>query len=236
MTAATLLVWNTAGRPKVPAEKGIMLGDATCAICGLTQPATADIDKALGKNFADRGHIQDMGSSRVCEGCLWACTGRPPASLRMWSIIVAPGMPPSHPKAWLQVPGLYLFNRAAPQPLTDLLASPPDGEWLATVAISAQKHVIPYASTNHGTGRWTIRVEDHDITATPQQWQKAHAAAIALRRMGVPAEAVMSGEPRFVKTPQMLADWRQLNDQLLPWLGSPLLDLALWTITKETMK
>jgi hypothetical protein len=236
MTAATLLVWEAAGNPRVPAEKGIQPGHAPCAICGLSQPATADIDKALGKNFADRGHIKDLGSSRVCEGCLWACTGRPPASLRMWSVIVAPGMPASHPKAWLRVPGLHLFNPAAPQALTDLLAAPPDSEWLATVAISAQKHVIPYASTNQGGGKWTIRVEDHDVTATPDQWRTVHTAAITLRRMGIPADAVMAGEPRFVKTADALTAWRKINDQLTPWLGSPLLDLALWTITKETMK
>lgn len=238
MTAATLLVWDAAGRPDVPPPNGRLLTptEASCALCGELQPVTADVDKAMGTNFSDRGHIRDRGSNRICTGCLWCVSGRPPASLRMWSIIVAPGMPPSNPKAWLQTPGVHLFNRSAPGPLALLLAAPPVGEWLATVAVSAQKHVLPYASTNHGPGRWRIRVEDHHVSATPAEWRLVHATARALRSLGVPADAVMDGQPRYITTPHQLATWRALNDQLRPWLGSPLLNLALWTITKETMK
>ena len=241
MTAATRLVWALAGSPEVAAAsvaKLLVDYEAACAMCGAIEPQTAQADKALGANFADRSHMRH-GGDRICRACLWCCSGKPPATLRMWTVIAAPGetLPDSHPKAWLQdTPGLALINRANPAPLAATLAHPPAGEWLVSVAISAQKHVLPYAVTNRGDGTWTIRVEDHNITATPAQWAHVHRHAMALRKLGVPAEDVEAGTPRYITTPDALAMWREHNAELRPWLGSPILSLALWTITKGTMQ
>jgi len=243
MSAATRLVWELAGEPNVAAESVRRLLDdseetATCLICGSITCWSADAGKALGANFTDHSYRRYPGSTRICEACLWCCSGKPPATLRMWSIIAAPGfrLPSSNPKAWIQdTLSLYLFNRSTPELLAAILADPPDSEWVASVAISGQKHVLPYAEVNHGAGQWTVRVEDHNVTATPGQWATVHYAAVRLRRLGVPAESVMQGIPQYIKTRDDLGTWRALNDTLTPWLGSPLLDLALWTITKETM-
>lgn len=233
---ATRLIWQLAGSP----APSMPLAEQTalCAVCGIESPITGQVDKVLGANFGDRGHLK-RETSRICPACAWCCSGRPPATLRMWSIIAAPGhdLGPSHPKAWLQdTPGLTLLNRATPGPIAAILTSPPGGEWAVTVAYSGQKHVVPYADTNHGTGRWTIRVEDHHITSTPGEFARVHTHAMALRRLGVPGDSVRIGEPRNIKTVDDLAAWRSHSAPLAPYLTSPLLDLALWCITKETTK
>ena len=65
-------------------------------------------------------------------------------------------------------------------------------------------------------------------------------AALALRRLGVPAEAIEAGEPRFVikggATRALLDQWRDLATPLQPYVGSTLLNLALWTITKPIIE
>lgn len=242
MTAACRLVWELAGRPEVAAASvAKLLTDArgVCAICGHVSDRTAVADKALGSNFSDWRHLTRF-TGVVCPACLWCCSGKPPATLRMWSIIAAAGvaLPESDPKAWLQgTPGLMLFNRSNPGPLADLLADPPPGDWCASVALSGQKHVLPYTPINQpGTGSWTVRVEDHYVTATPDQWRHVHATALALRRLGVPADDVATGTPRYLKTRADLDRWSALNAALDGWHSSPLLNLALWTITKGTMQ
>ena len=238
-TSPTRLVWELAGSPQVTAPAtAAHLKDrpGVCAMCGHTGPVTANADRALGKNFSEYGHLQRHDTPDVCPACLWCCSGKPPLTLRMWTIVAAPGayLPASQPKAFIHdTPGLCLTSRANTRPVVNTLASPPAGDWLISVALSGQKHVLPYAVVNHGDSRWTVRVEDHTVTATADQWRHVHQSALGLRRLGVPADAVMAGEPRFVKTADQLATWRALNTGLQPWLGSSLLELALWTITKD---
>ncbi|MDU5867857.1 MAG: hypothetical protein E6Z41_05205 [Cutibacterium avidum] len=237
MSEATRLIYDLAGRPPITAAstaKHLQDHPGVCAICGHREPVTADFDRALGKNFSDRSLLEG-GTSRVCKACLWCCSGKPPATLRMWTII-ADGQPcRTHEKAFLQdTPGLSLINRGNPQPLVDLLRDPPDEPWVASVSLSGQKHVLPYTRVNHGRA-WVVRIEDTQVAATSDEWATVHDAAMELRRMGIPAEAVREGRPVLIKTADQLATWRAVNQLLTGWHRSPLLDLALWTITKGTM-
>lgn len=240
MTAPTRLVWELAGSPAPVESMAKLLTDtpAVCAVCGERSPRTATAGRALGTNFTDRSMFHDTRSDRVCPACLWCTSGKPPATLRMWSLIAAPGVDvgPSHEKAFLQdTPGLTLLNRANPAPIAHILAHPPAGPWLVTVAVSGQKHVLPYGTVNHGPGRWTVRMENSTLTATPGEWATVHCHALALRKLGVPADDIRTGIPRYLKTADDLTTWHYHNTRLTPWVGAPLLDLALWTITKGTM-
>ena len=237
---ATRFVWEAAGSPTITIPNVAALlteTPGTCAICATHVPTTADANKALGNSFTDRTHIRHP-SDRICEACLWCCSGKPPASIRMWSIIAAPQaiLPPSSEKAWLQTPGLFLHNRASARTFGEFLTQPPEGEWVMSIAISAQKHVLPYATINNGSQAWTVRVEDRNLTSTPTEWQHLRAHALALRAMGIPQEAVHTGQPAFIKTRNQLDTWMHHNNAIKRWLNSPLLDFALWTITKEQIQ
>lgn len=245
MTAATVLLHDLAGRPEPIASMAALLKPepGECAVCARDVDRTADVNRALGANFTDRGLFRSP-SSRVCAACLSICSGKPPATWRMWSVVALPGqqVPESNEKAWLQgIPGLYLGARGdTTGALVDsVLTSPPAGDWVLTVATSGQKHVVPYADIQHGAGPWTVRMETVTVHGDPETWQHVHGHALALRRLGVTADGVSAGEPRFAvrggPTHDLLAQWRSLSPALRPWLGSPLLSLALWTITKGAL-
>lgn len=242
MTYAPVFLHRLLGEPDfATATTAKLMQDVPgeCAVCGSQADETANADRALGANFADRSLLANNGSDRICRACLWCASGKPPATLRMWSIAAAEGRTweRSHEKAWLQdTPHVCLTNRANPHPILDTLLDPPAGDWMVTVAYSGQKHVVPYAPINHGPGEWRARCEDHTVTATSALFRHVWTNAQELRRLGVPEDAVMAGEPRFIKTPDQLASWRGHADALNPYLGSPILRLALWCITKETMK
>lgn len=163
MTAPTTLVWELAGRPDPVPNIAALLEDVpgVCALSGEYEPRTAPLAKALGANFTDQS-LYRARSDRVGPGALWCCSGKPPATLRMWSVVASrtAALPASHPKAWLQdTPGLHLTNRADTSVIIDTLLDPPEGEWLVTVAVSGQKHVVPYGTVNHRRDTWTVRME-----------------------------------------------------------------------------
>lgn len=238
---ATRLLWEAAGRP-APAAASVarLIVDqpGQCGMCGEHSDRTADTDRSLGANFSDRALFRWPGG-RTCPACLWVCSGKPPATLRMWSIICAPGvtLPPSDPKAWLQdTPGLHLGSRRSAPHVGRFLGDPPAGPWMVSIALSGQKHVAPYAHVNHGRGPWRVRVEDHNVTSSPDEWRTIREHALALRRLGIPEQPIHDGHPARLRTREQLATWAHHNQHLLPYLRSPLLGLALWTITREDIQ
>lgn len=239
MTSAQRLIWETAGRPDVPGSKAKLLKEqpATCAVTGEWEEITADATKALGENFTDQSLWQSH-TGRVGKPALWCCSGKGKDSPRMWSWVCAPGhdLPDSAGKAPLHVPGLCQTNRGDTRPIIDTLMSPPAGEWVLCVALSGQKHVLPYARTNVGGGEWSVRMEDTTITATPERWRHVFGHVLALRRLGVPADAITAGTPAYIKTPEQLAAWRHHTQALDPYRTAPLTQLALWCITKPIME
>lgn len=239
MTAAVELVWDLAGRPDPFGAKADLLKPvpAVCAVTGRQEERTADVNRALGENFTDRSMFRAPHSDRVGPAALWACSGKGTSTLRLWSVVAAPGgsVPSSHEKAFLSAPGLWLGNRADPRPIVRMLADPPSGEWLVSVAVSAQKHVLPYARVNRGGGAWTVRMESTDVTSTPAEWRTVHDTATELRRMGLSPEHIMAGTPGLLRDRADLDRWRQVSAALAAYRGSPVLELALWTITKGTL-
>lgn len=240
MTAAQTLIWDTAGQPPVDGAKAKLLKPepGTCSITGEHSDITADARKALGENFTDHS-LWATPSGRVGPAALWCCSGKGKLSPRTWSWICAPGenLPDSHEKAPYRAPGLCLTNRANTRPIIDTLSHPPAGEWVLCIAVSSQKHVLPYARTNHGAGRWTIRMEDTTITSTPDEFRHVMGHVLALRRLGIPAESIKAGEPGpYIKTAADLATWRAHATALTAFASAPITDLALWCATKPILE
>lgn len=242
MTAPTCLVWDLAGTPSPVASMAKLLVDkpAVCRVCAEPADHTAPAARALGANFTDQSLYLDPRSDRVCGACLWCCSGKPPATLRMWSIVAIPGavLPDSNPKAFVQGQrGLYLGARGdtTGRLVAMVLAHPPEDDWLVSVAMSGQKHVLPYATVNHGRGRWSVRVETATVSATPTEWATVHQNARRLCRLGIPADDVRTGIPRYLKTGDDVRRWQAWDRHLTGYHCSPLLDLALWTLTKGNL-
>lgn len=239
MTSAQLLIWETAGRPEVEGAKGKLLKPYPdmCSITGEQEELTADARRALGENFTDQS-LWQAHTGRVGQPALWCCSGKGRLSPRMWSWVCAPGedLPDSVDKAPIHVPGLCQTNRGNTRPVIDILLNPPSGEWVVCIAVSGQKHVLPYAVTNRGSGEWSVRMEDTTITATPTQWKTVFGLCLALRRLGVPADDITAGRPAYITTRDDLDRWRLLASLLDPYRTSPLVQLALWCITKPILE
>lgn len=240
MTSAQQLIYDTVGCPPIEGSKGKLLKPepGICSITGEPQEITADARRALGENFTDHS-LWRAHTGRVGPAALWCCSGKGALSPRMWSWVCAPGvgLPDSVEKAPWHVPGLCQTNRSNTRPIIDLLIHPPAGEWVMCIATSGQKHVLPYATTNHGGGTSTIRMEDTNITIKHTQFRNVFEATLTLRRMGVTAENIKNEAPgNAIKTHDQLENWRHASQRIEHLRTSPLVDLALWCITKPIME
>jgi hypothetical protein len=224
------MVWDLAGRP---APKDPPSGDGVCGLCA----ASGVGHGKLGPNFTDR-RIQDGPGDLLCAACTWVLGGKPPATLRMWTLVARTDRPcpPSQPTAHACGEFLHATNRKDTRWVAATLADPPDGQWLVTYAESGQKHTLPFATVNVGGGAWTVRVDGADVTSTPGQWRTVLAHTAALRSAGFSAAAIESGQPPIVALKgNGLALWRAHFDGVLaPFAGSGLLHLTNLMITKET--
>ncbi|MSS84504.1 hypothetical protein FYJ24_06945 [Actinomycetaceae bacterium WB03_NA08] len=239
MTHATRLVHNLAGKPPVEgasAKAFTSTAPTICCVCGETENNTAPAKKVLGENFTDRGMFTREDSDRACWACVAICSGKPPRSFRQWTVIATPGreLPPSQEKAaaWIgQHNGLCLTSKKDTTPVIDTLWDPPAGQWLVSVADSGQKHVLPYATVCEGNSG-VIRFETINVPYRCDDWRQVFTATLGLRRLGIPSDAILTGTPKYLKTREMLTQWQKLDGELAAWHRSPLLRLALWTITK----
>lgn len=239
MTSAQSLIWHAAGCPPVDGAKGKLLKPqpARCVITGEREEMTAPAEKALGTNFVDQS-LWACHSGRVGQAALWCCSGKGKDSPRMWAWLCAPGedIGESVDKAPYRGLGLCLTNRSHTRPVINLLTNPPEGEWVCTIPQSGQKHVLPYARTNHGYGTWHVRMEDTTITSTPLAFKLVLLHVIALRRLGCSAEQIKDGLPPLKLDADRLAEWVRLKKPLDPYHAAPIIDLALWCATKPILE
>lgn len=239
---AVRMIWELLGSPQ-PEGAALRLlehHEARCRICGTVQPLTADVSKALGANFTDRSLYANPDSNRVCDCCVWACSGRGVRTIRMWSVAAAPGvdLPDSQEKAtaWIgQHQGICLTSRHDTTPILRLLLDPPATPWAVSIAVSGQKHVMPYTGLNQGQ-EGMIRMETSDIPYTAKGFTEIFYTALNLRRMGCNADMIQAGQPPHLENTSQAYDWQKLDQRVNPWKGSPILDLALWTITKPIIE
>ena len=241
---AAPLIYQTAGRPPLvkTAAQHLQPHPAVCTLCNQHTDTTAPAHRALGNNFTDRTHHTGPDNNRVCTACLWAVTGRGVNAPRPWTILCTPGHPtPPHAdkaQAWAGTrPGLAYLTRAHTRHINQHLLNPPTTEWSLNIAVSGQKHLIPYTTTNTGTGPWTIRYETTNITATPTHYRHILDTVTALRRAGHRDTDIKTGRPTHtaIKTRTDLDTWHTHAQTLAPYQTAPITDLALWTLTKDTL-
>ena len=237
MISPTRHVWDALDRPDpVPsAAAKLDLGRIeTCRMCGHDDLPTADAKAALGTNWTDQSCWRDPSSTRVCVACLWTCSGKPPATVRMWTVVTGVDRPSGEKAPW-RSDAACLTNRADTTPVISTLCSPPAHPWLVSIAVSGQKHILPYGTVNPGgTGPWRVRMEDTTISSDPATFSRVHSHALALRRLGIRDDDILTGHPgSYLKTLEEITEWREHANHLTAHIGAPLLRLALWTITKK---
>lgn len=239
------MIWDLAGRPD-PTDPAS--GEGTCAMCG--EPGM--LHGKLGPNFTDYRKLVHVNGTRLCAACSFVFGGKPPRTLRMWTVVARIDQPaPTVELGEKSVPYvageyLHLTNRRDMRWVAATLAHPPAGgsPWLVAVAESGQKHCAPFATVNHGAGPWTTSLDGVDIASSPDEWRTllAHSAALrgyrdpAGKPAGFSAQAVESGQPPVVALQgNGLAAWRTHAPHLAAYVDTPLLHLIQLMITKETV-
>lgn len=234
---APVMVWHLAGRPRRASLTAEPV-PGVCAMCGQHAEDTVHVKRTIaGKSFTDQYLLRRPDSVRTCYACAWVCTGKGMDQVRMWTVLARTDrdLPPSNPKAQYATSHLHCTSRADMRAVVDTLADPPAGQWVVAVAESGQKHTLPYAAVNRGPGRWRVRMDAADITATPAEFRDVFSRACALRKAGHAAAEIENLEPSYARlaTPGALGEWTAHATPIAPWKKSPLLHLAVFLITKE---
>lgn len=233
MLTACSMAWEAAGRP---AHGRVTQGPGTCLVCGTPAEVTVRAKDALGQNF-DLLTARRPDLDAVCEACTWAMAGKPPRTLRMWSIAVTAStpLPPSMPGVPCDGDRLHLCNRKDLRAVTALLTGGLDDPWAAAVAVSGQKHLLPYAPVNHPGARLTqARFESVTVAYQPATLHRLVGCVAQLRAAGHRPDTIRDCHPSVpALTRHGMAAWRAHAPHITGHAHSPLLDLALHLVTKE---
>ena len=230
--SATQLLWLAAGRPDP--RKPVHEADASCFWCGVRVSEGCRVRDVCGSSFTDHDVAAVPTSPWVCVPCTWTMTGRPPDTLRLWSVIYREDREaaPSHEKAPNLGPRLHLQNKADPSEFDALLREPPYGPWIASVADSGKIHVVPFARINRGR-RWCVRFERHDVRSTSEEYSRVADATQALYDAGFSKGDIEHGPSpsRLLRCGVEL--WRANDELLLPYRGGALFQLVMFLMRKK---
>ena len=233
-------------RKTLPAE-------GQCWWCASPVTEAARLGDVLTDSFTDHDQALIPSSPWLCAACTWAMTGRPPDTLRLWSVMWCEDFERAFELlalAWTSEPlkikwsanheaapdlGLkvHLHNKANTVAFRSLLRSPPAGRWLCSIADSGQIHTLPFATVNRGAGRYAVRFERVTVYATPEQYRTIDDSISRLMAAGFSKQDI-ADQPfpsRLLKCGVDL--WRAEQQVLCPFRGAPLFDLALFLARKD---
>ena len=236
---ATAILWAAAGRPD-PRRKTVPATGA-CYWCSI--PITGDdarackVDDVITDTFTDQDQALMRSSPWLCPGCAWTMTGRPPDTLRLWSVLWRDDgwqRPDNHPAAKDLGPAIHLQNKADPSAFRAVLRDPPAGRWLCSIADSGQIHTVPFAEVNHGAGRYSVRFERTTVWTTPEVYRLIDDTVSELVAAGFSKDDIAAGTPSpYRLTAETIPIWRSAMSRLAAYRGGHLLNLALFLFRKE---
>lgn len=242
---ATQLVYEAAGRPD-PRKPLHPVESGTCYWCGgaLGGRACRQAD-VCGDTFTGHDEAAVPESPWVCAGCTWALTGRPPDTLRLWSVLWVDQtwlredermrLAPSHGSAPALGPEIHLNKKSDLSEFDRILRHPPHGRWACSITDSGKLHVFPFAVVNHGSDPWCVRYERVDVHSDPAEYGRVADAVVAALAAGYFKSELLS-EPfpsRMAKVG--IEAWRSFERAVERHRGGVLLELAVF-LTKNPNK
>lgn len=218
-----------------------------CYMCGLDCEPYGGVEtrRAYSGEYSDWDCGREKLGTHVCAACVWATGGRPPDTYRMWTVVYREDRPPapSNPKAHAGrlTEHLSLTGKENLLPALELLLAPPEtGRYFCALADSGKIHTLPWAPVCEGP-RWHVRLERHDVAATPRMLAELLSRTHELYEGGYVLEDIRTGEPHPSKLVKHGIDlWRRNDAVLSPVRGSSLFELALFltrrSLTDETRR
>ncbi len=237
MTSATQMLWISAGQPKSIKGKPVETNEP-CALCGFRSSRMVTFKSAISHaSFSGYAELAEPTSSAICEACSWALEGKPPNTLRMWSIVCADDLVDSVREKGAPDfgPDVHVLNKHNLDPVLSILLDPPSGRWFCALADSGKIHVVPYCKVNAGRGRWSVQLERETIWGTPDRFKKIVHHVASLLDAGFAKRDISGRSPPIKRLAEIGIDlWRQHIIALGPGRGGQLERTAIFLLKKET--
>lgn len=194
MSAAARALYAALESPEVPRKTGAYT--CNCAMCGAPCDGRGvSFADAFAVGFGDYELLKCPESPAVCVPCAWSLGSKPPVTLRLWSLVYRADRPaaPSNPKCYLHHPALHATAKDNLREIVEILINPPKCPWFVTIAVSGQKHTLPWATLNHGDAMWSVRFESQSVASAPGRFARALYHASALFLAGVSRDEIAAG-------------------------------------------
>lgn len=257
MKTPSHIVHELAGSPVVEEAQEV---EGECLICGAHAARMIPAKKGIPKTDRDISLFVAPWSDWVCEACVWTRRGKPPDTLRFWSMAYrADGHPEqtgrfseymaksrekreAKGKPWecsveaLVGAGdvLELTNKADLTPITRLLCDPPDADYFVSLSDSGYIHTMHYAPICRGSA-WSVRFERSTVESDATTFARVLWHVAELRLAGARDEEILEISPSTRTLMDLgLLFWITHAEPLRRLARSKLLEMALFVCTKET--
>lgn len=221
VTTASRVLWSAAGSPAVTGAVDV---DGRCWVCAARMTRGLRVDKWQGSNFTGQNRVRSPASTHVCEPCVWAMAGKPPDTLRMTSHL------------WDEYTGWERPNKGNKPSMRAFLRREHRGEWLAAIADSGQKHIVPWTPVNPpGTRRGRVLFET-ELVELPREagWVMVDTMAMLLT-LGATKEEIARGE--YTSRAYALLGAEAIERFEAQWArqrrGGPWFALAVWLAQRD---
>lgn len=236
MNTPSQILYQLADYPSVPYD--ILDTSESCWVCGFPCNKAVLLNKAIGQSFTDHEKSEAPWSDYLCLPCCWVMSGRPPDSFRPWSVVwrsdkhfdVNPDVYKSR-----QIKGVHFTKKIQPNEIVSLLSNPPKNHsYFCSIALTGQKHVIPFTKINHSSDYWTIRTDSYDITSSVAVFNDIFNKCQHLLQLNFSKIDIETGTPYSskLKDKQKREIWKSYEFDLVKWRGSNFLKLILWLVRK----
>ena len=226
--STTQLIHGLIGCPDPSKDRGVSEMKGSCLVCGSTYEMGSPSKYALSKTDTDRARFAAEWSEMVCTACTWCSEGRPPDTLRMWTVIYREDGQIKNPGTFreyitkkqekkdkiysvsslLEVESrVALINRSDLSPLVRAMVDPPESKWSAAIAESGHIHIVRFAPVNAGRGYWTVIFEREEISATPGEFTKNLWHIANLRQAGFHTEDIENNSPHPKSLREHTVEW-----------------------------
>lgn len=187
MKSAPQLVYEVHGSPQVD---GCGPADGRCFVCVGPVMRGMQTTKWLKSSYTDQNRARCPTAEYVCEACCYVHSrtspvlGRPPkdgkrfgGNFRNYSTLYEEGWPGAPFGDDASVVPSYANASKGEKPLIrDFLRREHQGLWLAAIADSGQKHVLPFAPMN-GPGRGGLVIFEETLVEVPDSLDMVDAMA-----------------------------------------------------------
>lgn len=233
----TQIIWEACGRPDHGRPSHQARSARPCCICGDSITSGVASAHGISKTYSNFRELRSIASGLVCDACVWAMAGRPPLTLRLWSVLWREDghtLQSSTNCPW-QPAGVRFTNKGDIEDFQSVLLDPPRCKWGMSIADGGKIHVLPFAPINAGNSDgWRVRIDDLTVSSSGSEFSAITKHAAILYDLGFSKTDILSGQPQPSSLKKHGVDeWRQHHSCLRPWFRSVQLRLALFFLRRE---